>query len=615
MAASTQDALDGIERRRAQLQQNVDKLRRALTHWSTWEAEYQELADEIHTVEDASPAQIREIAQRLDSTLLDSKEVEELLGKDPHTKRSANQVVDMIFRRIDYVQQNSATIEKQLDVAEKHLAGVDLLLDPGVENEEGLPMMDIEEELDDEGNEVGSSVNQTGKAAAEVVEVLRKAGLQKAQATQQASAPPARHHVSDIVPKHAPPKASAEDTPSTPKEPQDSTPSSQGSLKQVAEPSKKSVSFAEDTKPAVSSQMATLQRDGYNEDLVNMNFTRGTKVIELDEDYNEVASYPIIPQGESPEDAELRRQMLQYGLSEVGQVVAELDLDHPVAEFSEDEDDYDEETDDENEDQYGRSTRPVIDEDYRKQMLELEKKLNARMMENVGPQGEGEDLAEHANDIRTLRIRDDDKFDQLSGSANAGPDAGPDAGPARADAESKKKGVRFAENLDISDAPPPALQASKISSKPAPAISDTIMERPVTVQGPANPPTKAAKVSRFKSSRAGISPQPQVLPTPPMPEPQAVPSGPAGRTLATTVVEHDLSTTMSAPNAPDEFDPVTLNREIQTEYHKARNKFIQQQGGFTPTLEDEESPLMEEKDGKTKKVSRFLAARLKGSGV
>lgn len=613
MAASTQDALEGIERRRAQLQENVDKLRRALTHWTTWEAEYQELVDEIHDVDDASPEQIREIAQRLGSTLLDGKEVEDLLGKDLHTKRSANQVVDMISRRIDYVQQNSATIEKQLDAAEKHLAGVDLLLDPGVENEEGLPMMDIEEELDEQGNEIGSSVNQTGKAAAEVVEVLRKAGLQKAQSAKQASVSDTKNQVLDKMPIGILPEASAESAqPATEKPLEDKSPQ-QADPDDDTERAKKSVTFAEDTKPEVSSQRAALQRDGYNEDLVNMNFTRGTKVIELDEDYNEVASYPVIPQGESPEDAELRRQMLQYGLSEVGQVVAELDLDHPVAEFSEDEYDYEDETDDDDdddEDQYGRSTRPVIDDDYRKQMLELEKKLNARMMENVGPQGDGDDLAQHADEIRTLRIRDDEKFDKSLGSAEA------EAEPR--DAVPQKKGVRFAETLDISEAPHPVKNASsepRVSTRSTTAISDTITERPASQQSSASAPTKPGKVSRFKSSRAGTSQQPHVLPTPPMPEPQAVPSGPAGRTLATTVVEHDPSTTMSEPNAPDEFDPVTLNREIQTEYHKARNRFIQQQGGFKPTLEDEESALVEEQDGKTKKVSRFMAARLQGSGV
>ena len=92
-----------------------------------------------------------------------------------------------------------------------------------------------------------------------------------------------------------------------------------------------------------------------------------------------------------------------------------------------------------------------------------------------------------------------------------------------------------------------------------------------------------------------------------------MPTGPAGRTLANTIVEKDMSS--AEPAAPDEFDPAVLNREIQAEYHKARNKFIQQQGGFKPTEEDEASPIVEERNGKTKKVSRFMAAKLKAEGM
>lgn len=104
-----------------------------------------------------------------------------------------------------------------------------------------------------------------------------------------------------------------------------------------------------------------------------------------------------------------------------------------------------------------------------------------------------------------------------------------------------------------------------------------------------------------------------MLPTPSVPEPPPVPSGPVGRTIANTITEH--APLPSEPQAPDEFDAVLLNREIQAEYHKARNRFIQRQGGFKATEEDEESPIVEERDGKTKKVSRFMAARLKAEGM
>jgi unconventional prefoldin RPB5 interactor 1 len=607
MAATPQSTLENIERRRVQLQESVEKLRKALTHWTTWEAEYQMLSEEIESVDDASPDQIRETAQNLDLTLLNEKEVEELLGKDAQKKRTANQVVDLISRRIDYVQQNSAMIEKQLDAAEKQLAGVEVLLDPGVENEEGLPMMDIEEELDEQGNEIGSSVNQTGKAAAEIVEVLRKAGLQKAEMDKKKDSIPAPE--AKITPSTSTTPSSTAPTnagKSTAKVP--SNASSAGS--DHVEPPRKSVSFADDTKPEVPPARVALENEGYNDALADMNFTRGTKVIELDEDDNELASYPIIPQGESPEDAELRRQMLQYGLSEVGQIVAELNLDTPRVEYTdgeEDEEDWGEETEDEeDEDEYGRTVRPVVTEDYRKQMLELERKLNARMMENVGPDGADDTLEEHVNDVRTMRIKPDEDFDESLETAGIEPPK----------AEPKKKGVRFADDLDFSEAPQPVhapVPSAPMPKRSAPTMSDTIVERPATKPDVVDPPTKPAKVSRFKSARAGANHLPQMLPTPPMPEPPAVPTGPAGRTLATKIVEHDPST--MEPNAPDEFDPLVINREIQTEYNKARNRFIQQQDGFKPTEEDKESPIVEEKDGKTKKVSRFMAARLKGNGM
>ncbi|KAF1850301.1 uncharacterized protein K460DRAFT_361118 [Cucurbitaria berberidis CBS 394.84] len=611
MAASTQDALESIERRRAQLQENVDKLQKALSHWTTWEAEYQMLKEEIQSAGDPAPSQIRVIASHLGSSLVNEKEVEELLGKKLQTPRSANQVVDLISRRIDYVQQNSATIEKQLNAAEKQLAGVDVLLEPGMENEDGLPMMDIEEELDDEGKEVSSSVNQTGKAAAEIVEVLRKAGLQKAELDRQSAVQEAQEDpletpstsVSTAVVAGEPDPAAA----STQSKPELSE---SESIRNIPATSVSSVEAIEHE----PRKKSALEMHGYNDDLAAANFNSGTKVIELDADDNLVATYPIIPQGESPEDAELRRQMLQYGLSEVGQIVAELDLDQPTASYSDDDmdDDYDDDytEGEEEEDEYGRTTKPVLTEEYREQMRELEKKLGARMLENVGPQSETSPLAEHIGDIRTMRVRKDDRFDQsMEAEASQMPKV-------ESKSQAKKKGVRFADDLDISEAPQSertAGQTTQSETKPAGTMSDTIVERAATTPQPPMEPSKPAKVSRFKSARAESKQPPQMLPTPTIPEAPPVPTGPVGRTLANTITEHVGSS--SEPQAPDEFDPVVVNREIEAEYHVARNKFIQQQGGFKPTEEDNESAIVEERDGKTKKVSRFMAARLKADGM
>lgn len=593
MAASTQSTLEEIERRRVQLQQNVDKLRKALSHWTTWEAEYEALKEEIQAASDPPPSQIREMARDLELTLLDHKEVEELLCKNSPSERTANQVIDMISRRIDYVRTSSATIEKNLDAAEKKLAGVDVLLEPGMDNEEGEPMMDIEEELDDEGNEVSSSVNQTGKAAAELVEVLRKAGVQKAE-LEKKNAAEAQEASSDTPSTSAPTSHTTPESKPTPSSSQPSDPAS----------AKKSVSFAEevDVEPTPKATPQPAQPDNDAKFAVDEELTQ--------DDYESLVN-AIIPDDESAEEAELRRQMLQYGMSEVGQIVAELDLDQPTASYSDEEDDdygdYDTE-DEEEEDEYGRSTKPVITEDYRKQMMELEKKLGARMLENVGPELAKPSLEDHIGDIRTMRVKSDDQFDESLGTSVST--------QAPADTkESKKKGVRFADDLDISEAPKPVQEPTRAAQLPirsTTTISDTIVERSAVPVAPVEPP-KPGKVSRFKSARAGANAPPRMLPTPDVPEAPPVPSGPAGRTLANTITEH--APLPSEPQAPDEFDPILLDREIKAEYHKARNRFIQRQGGFKATEEDEECPIVEERDGKTKKVSRFMAARLKAEGM
>ena len=44
------------------------------------------------------------------------------------------------------------TIEKRLSLAEEKLAAVNVVIQPEVRNEERLPITEIREELDDEGN-------------------------------------------------------------------------------------------------------------------------------------------------------------------------------------------------------------------------------------------------------------------------------------------------------------------------------------------------------------------------------------------------------------------------------------------------------------------------------
>lgn len=595
--STAQQTMDGIESRRLQLEESVDKLRKALDHWSTWEIEYQILKEELQAAGSPSPAQMVEIGRDMEGKLVNEKEVADLLGKE--TKRTANQVIDMISRRLDYVQQNREKVEKQFDKAQKQLEGFELLTDQGLETEEGLPMMDIEEQLDDDDNVISRSVSQPGKVAPELVEALRKAGVNKAEGNNAsvdqgsddepttssgvAASKTAKAVDASMVPKpNTTPATKKSDTPIT-----QSEPISKGKDKTSVTP-KKSVSFANDVQVETFEKPKTLQ-----DDVRNWNLKPGSRVYEIDEDTEEIIAKAVVP-SDTPEEAALRREMLQYGLSEVNDVVAELELEDEEG----DTDDYDEDDseDDEEEDQYGRSTRRMLSDDYVKEMRELEQKLNARMMENVGPNSK---IAAKPSDARTLRVREDDEFE--ASMTTAAPDFPTE--------DASKKGVRFADKVDESEASP---SEPSVPIKLPPTIADTIVERAPSIPRPPSTSSKPTKVSRFKSNRAPTS-GPQMLPTPPVPEPPPVPTGPSGRVLATSVAEHTPHD--SEPKVPDELDPIIHNRQITAEYHKLRNKMISQQGGFKPSEEDEHNPLMEERNGVPKKVSRFKAAKLKAEGL
>ena len=103
----------------------------------------------------------------------------------------------------------------------------------------------------------------------------------------------------------------------------------------------------------------------------------------------------IIPSDETPEQAALRQEMIDYQTAGMGAVVAEIDLDEDDSDMIMCEDDSDAWTDEEefndsdaeeDEDQYGRTKRHLINDEYRQEMLALEEKLNANLIKNIGPE-------------------------------------------------------------------------------------------------------------------------------------------------------------------------------------------------------------------------------------
>ena len=316
-------------------------------------------------------------------------------------------------------------------------------------------------------------------------------------------------------------------------------------------------------------------------------------------------SSPVIPSDEPPEDAALRKEMLNYNMNEVGAIVAEINLDDNGSYDSERFDESDNiDTDDEEdeEDEYGRTTKKVLDDDYKAQMLALERKLNARMMENVGPHG-AVDMQES-----DLSSSPPPKFDALKETVN------------------EKKTVHFADNLDVSEATDRTLDLPKTVTN---LVSD-VVEHPPSANHKSQS-IKAKKPSKFKASRLTKQNHPGTTQPPysesGIDEPPSRRSFAPGETYADTVLERAppvqpsdplaSSDTASIPAPPDEFDGITLNQELAVEYNRLRNRMIQRQGGFMKateeTKETEPSDLLgEPKPDGGKKVSRFKAARLGG---
>lgn len=598
---------DSIEQRRLALEDNILQLQKSLYHWRTWEAEYDGLREEVSELpEDASTDDFLAVGRDFGGSLVNEEEVWKIIGSQGIT-RSRGQVVDLLGRRIDYVKQNVATMEKRLRAAEDELFALDSRDQRASENGgAGFPVREIMEELDEEGNVISSSVNTPGDQASELLETLRKAGVENIpeNATTNGASTEANSSAAEEENK---------DTDGTPSQPRDDT---NGHPPVLA--------------PAPADTNGTTEPS-------DVDLSQPISLV-TPEDRKEP---PITDVEESPEDARLRREMLQYGIDEVGAIVAELEMDEDGSDITVDEEDYEFGTDDEEEDEFGRS-RTVLSEEYHQQMRELEAKLNARGMWNMG------------KDTQTFPEEVRQEIEQ--------PSSAPDAQPQEeVDGSSKgkkpKKRVAFANELDIA----PATETSEVpvAEKKAlppqadvPVLSESIVER---TDRPQTTPTTTAdgppKVSKFRSARSAVSSNgsegqasaqstskpskfaesrfarkqanaipsttpPQLFPaTPQGPKPfstpiadtpqSSAPRPPEGKTLADNLVEREVKPGAAAPE-PDELDEEIHRREIATEFYKARNRMIQQQGGFTG--EQEVEPLDTEDQPR---ISKFRAARMR----
>lgn len=570
------EALSSVEAKRLELERNVAKLEADLRHWRTWDAEYEVLKEDLKGLSDAATEDdILRIATEFDGELLTKKEIDQITGINKANIRDPKYVIRTIEQRQDYVTQNISTITKQVESMKAVLENLDSAEATGTSTESVLPISEIIEELDDDDNIVSSKVQNPEDVTAQLVDALRQTGVTdigaKTTIANQATSTPPASETEDLSVK--------EDGATT-----QMTSNGQAKAKKVFEPPKSADRFSQSS----GDKVANAGSRPLSEDLLSGSFRPGDRVIEINDDDEVLASGAILPKDESPEDARLRREMLEYHLNEVGNVVAEIDL---LEGDSDDDDDFTDELagmDDqsvnsdmsEEEDEHGRSLRPTVTDGMRQQMADLEKRLKGQFMANMGPDYDPDQVKESPSAI----AEPSQKRDETSTIATKG----------------GAKSVRFAEDLDVSPAPKAVLQQQIRPLKDQPTMAHTLVERPAgqkTKEEVQSAGTK--KISRFKASRA---------PTEPKAPSQAT------RILSSNLVER--ANTGPPPTEPpeDDFDPELQRRQLAARYYELRNEEIRKQGGFKAPEEEEdhgEGPLMEEMaDGRVKKVSRFKAARM-----
>ena len=202
---------------------------------------------------------------------------------------------------------------------------------------------------------------------------------------------------------------------------------------------------------------------------------------------------PVIPANESSEDAALRRQMIEYNMSEVNNIVAEIKLDDEASDASYSdagsEDIPDDSSQDEDEDKFGRTKRRVLSDDYLAEMHVLEQRLNAKAIRNVGPNVPPE---------TSILVNGHETEGQA-------PKGSPEKDTNKEPKPPATKAVRFASELDIQSSPPPPTSTPPppTTSPSKPIHTNRIIERPYTTTPPTPPPPPPAPIPPARRPQEG----------------------------------------------------------------------------------------------------------------
>ncbi|KAK6347252.1 hypothetical protein TWF696_007324 [Orbilia brochopaga] len=519
------DTIEVTERQRLQLEESVAKVRKALRHWQIHSAEYEGLKEELLALPNkAGRNEMLAIADDFGGDVITRTEITSFLGDKEGIKRTVVQVAEAVRHRIDYIQGNIDKLEKHLELGESTLDNVRVIENSGqLTNEEGLPVMDIKEELDDSGNVIKSDVSSSSSSAKPfnvqaaiesfqpLVDTLAKKQQQKesaakstpepaqggssaAKATSSGPQPAGTKHPNKTPTKEQiqqKEKPAPKTQPRTPKRIQATEKEYSSQSGMILTEKRVKAKLVPDVKEEPPKPSSAPETPSVKEIVAappepTQFITNGDEAKEvakegvaririLDDDHKEddedsdasddpFENLPGVE--ESEEDARLREEMVRYNMRNMNHIVAEIELDeHQSDDDDEDYDDdilgsgdEDEDEDEEDEDQWGRSKGQLVSNKIRQEMMKLQKKMEAR-----------EKAEQVANEVAESTKQADSAT--ATDAKKEVPDQTLPKGSVKNDKKksTEKKGVRFAEELDISPAPEPI---SKPPSNPSQLVKD-----------------------------------------------------------------------------------------------------------------------------------------------
>ncbi|KEF62951.1 uncharacterized protein A1O9_00926 [Exophiala aquamarina CBS 119918] len=571
-------ALARVERQRLGLESSITKLRESLRHWQTLEIDYEGLKEEFMGLsEDSSMGECLQAGLDFKAELVDEKELKSLLRVNTPPTRRPSQLVDLLSNRIDYVSKNVETVRKQLSDAEKKRNALLLAEEPEHRDDAGLPLAEITEELDESGNVISSKVQNPGTDAPQLIDVLKKVGINDLKETNgtitKTNVSAGNHRVESNLTKQQDP---------------------QNDLGTVSQTDAKMRSDDTEEEALLRQEMLDY-RNGLDE--------VGAIVAELD---------------------------LEEGASD-------FSYDEDDDNFDVESDFDDDEDDDESEDEAGKSKQRLrLSRTYKQQMEDLQAKLGVK---NIGAEVEpkhdcGQDTTSNRPSAAEAARRA--AIARQTGAAKSSLKPHAREGGHVSKEKPKKKSVAFSSELHIApgnsnnENPSSGQTANSSIQKPyVRPVVESVIERTVpsseddaiTAGAPpsATPKKSLSKSSRESRSRKPISKDSANSSTEPEKEAELSSTRPISLStiISRDLVERPASKTTAAPD-PNDFSDASHQREITMEYQRMRMKRIHaQQGGFTGDGEDDNygeaiTPMREkdEQTGKEKKVSRFKAARL-----